>query len=161
MDIPPTDILVPALPLPQGDTAPRFAGDATLTQARGGDGNPNGRGAGFGYGSGDGTGTGGAGRAGEARKAQEGAPKEWGVLQKVQAHYPPLALKYRVQGYVVVRVTVDENGVPIKVQPVRGSDLLMPECLRVLALWRFEPPGKYGLSAPVSFPVVYKFEIDT
>jgi TonB family protein len=150
------------LPLPKGDAAPKFAGDPALAQAAGGDGNPNGRGAGFGYGSGDGTGAGGTGVAGGggAGKAAKGAPKVWGVLKKVQLYYPPLALKHRVQGYVVVRVTVDENGLPIMVQPTSGHELLLPECLRVLALWRFEPPGKYGLIAPVSFPVIYKFELD-
>lgn len=145
--MPPIGALDPTLPLPQGDPSPRFAGDANLPLAAGGDGNPDGRGAGFGPGDGNGAGSGGMGR-------------EWGVLRKVIAVYPPKALKQGIQGYVVVQVTVNGYGVPIQVKPVRGNDLLMAECLRVLPLWQFESPGKYGLRAPVSFPVVYKFEID-
>ncbi len=132
------------LPLSPREPLPTFAGEATLPLAPGGDGNPAGHGFGFGYGTGDGIGQGGG---------------EWGVTKKVRAGYPPQALIKNIQGYVVVLVTVDEQGTPIKVKPIKGNDLLMAECLRVLMLWRFEQPAKYGLHAPVSFPVTHKFEL--
>lgn len=144
------------LPLSQRDPIPTFAGEATLPWVPGGDGNPSGHGFGFGYGTGDGIGEGGN------RKAKTTIPQpaqEWGVMKKVKANYPQRALKFKIQGYVVVLVTIDENGVPIKVKPVKGNDILMAEALRVVMLWRFEQPARYGISAPASFPVVHKFEL--
>lgn len=143
-------------PLPQRDSAPTFAGEATLPQASNGDGNPSGHGFGFGYGTGEGSGEGGI-RKGNTSIPQ--AVSEWGVTKRVKANYPQQALKFKIQGYVVVLVTIDENGIPINAKPVKGSDILMAEALRVVLLWRFERPAKYGLLAPVSFPVIHKFEL--
>lgn len=150
VDVPPVEDLENLLPLPKRNPVPTFAGEATLPKALGGDGNPSGHGMGYGYGSGNGI------RQGNGRVKPE-APRQWGVMKKVVADYPPRALKFKIEGYVTVRVTVNAQGIPITVEPIQGNEILMAECLRVLMLWRFEEPAKYGLPAPASFPVVHKF----
>lgn len=139
------------------DLGLRIVGDPMLPVATGGDGHPSGRGNGFGSGNGDGMGS--AGGRGGGAKAKP-IPTEWGVLRKVPAVYPYQARLHHIEGYVVVMVTVDALGRPTALRPLSGSDLLMPECLRVLKLWQFEPPGKYGIEAPATFPMTYLFRLD-
>jgi TonB family protein len=139
---PQVEIQDETLPLPQRKAIPTFAGDPLLPKQLAGDSIPAGHGMGFGSDTGLG-----------------GGRPEWGITRRVNANYPKRALELGIQGYVTVQVTVDARGIPIDAKPVRGDAILMSECLRVIRLWIFEMPAKYGLSAPASFPVVYKFQL--
>jgi TonB family protein len=53
--------------------------------------------------------------------------------------YPPLARAVRVQGVVVVSVTLDDEGSVTVATPVSGSKVLIPPCLDNARKWKFVP----------------------
>jgi len=74
--------------------------------------------------------------------------------------YPPRALAQRMQGTVLLRVLVDEQGKPIDVAVEHSSGHALLDrsaCAQVLASWRFQPAQVQGRAirawarVPVSF----------
>lgn len=79
------------------------------------------------------------------------APSDAGIAPSAEAtlayrsaplQFPALALRQRMQGTVLLRVLVDENGVPVQVEIEHGSGYTVLDRSareQVLAHWRFQP----------------------
>ncbi len=78
-------------------------------------------------------------------------------IEMIMPVYPERALKERVRGLVVLRVTVSESGIPLEVAVQKGARADLNEAAVAAARqWRFEPGRKNGRAvrtfATVSFP---------
>jgi len=75
----------------------------------------------------------------------EVAPK---ILRVVKPVYPPMALRARMGGTVLLRVLVGENGLPLDVQVISGAaGGLTESAVSAVRKWRFTPGQRGG--APV------------
>ena len=75
------------------------------------------------------------------------------VVSFEDLRYPPLARMERVQGAVVVRVTLDDKGNVVESEAVSGAKLLLPDSLANAKKWRFRPnPSKAAV-------IVYNFRL--
>jgi hypothetical protein len=79
--------------------------------------------------------------------------KEIKVVSFEELHYPALARTARIQGVVVTRAKLDNQGNVVDAVGVSGSGLLLPISLENVKKWRFEP------NARKSVIVVYNFTI--
>ena len=68
--------------------------------------------------------------------------------------YPVMARISRIQGVVVIRVMLSDDGTVVSARPISGPKELIPECLANSKKWRFEPtPDKMAV-------IIYEFRID-
>ncbi len=125
-----------------------------------------GTGNGYGQGKGTGTGTGdGTGSEGSGNGAGDGAGplvvpySQIGLLKVINPNYPDRARRVGLEGDVVVRVTIDENGKPIDLHLVKGETLFVDEALKVLPKWRFTPVTHQGKRVRATFDAVLKFNL--
>lgn len=81
------------------------------------------------------------------------------VLHRVEPQYPDLARRARVQGAVVLLMTVDELGLPTQVQVVEGPLVLQEVAMRAARQWRFEPARLEGRPVPASFRLTLNFSL--
>lgn len=82
------------------------------------------------------------------------------VLNQVAPVYPSLAKMVKAQGAVVLRMTIDEQGVPTDVKVVSGPHpLLVNEAVRVARLWRFQPATVDGAAVPATFQLTVNFKL--
>lgn len=68
--------------------------------------------------------------------------------------YPLLARRAKVQGVVVVKATLDENGRVVGASAISGANLLIPDVLENAKKWTFRPNSRH------SAVIVYDFRID-
>jgi TonB family protein len=61
------------------------------------------------------------------------------LTTRVAPVYPALARQARIQGDVVIRLTIDEAGVPTDIRLVSGHPMLSPAALDAVKHWRFRP----------------------
>jgi protein TonB len=80
------------------------------------------------------------------------------VARVVKPVYPPLALQARVGATVVLRVLVNERGLPDEIEVLReGRAGLTEAAVRAVKGWTFEPARKDGvpvktwISVPIPF----------
>ncbi|HJU84338.1 MAG TPA: energy transducer TonB [Holophagaceae bacterium] len=128
-----------------------------LPVAPGGDGREKGQG-------GTGVGVGGSGHGaggGIFRTAAGGGTalpiKDVVRLRQVLPDYPKAAKRMFVEGDVVVRMTIDEQGAPIAVEIVSGHDLLRADTLQAAWQWRFEPIQYQGHPVQATFELVFRY----
>jgi protein TonB len=57
----------------------------------------------------------------------------------VQPEYPPLARQTHVSGTVVVNAVIDEHGNVVGARALSGHPLLIPEALKAVLQWKYEP----------------------
>lgn len=82
------------------------------------------------------------------------------VLFQVQPSYPSLARIAKIQGPVVLLMTVDAQGVPSEVQVVSGPHpTLCNEAMRVARLWRFEAARVDGQAVAAQFRLTVVFRL--
>jgi TonB family protein len=97
-----------------------------------------------------------AGNAAEARVESGGndssAPK---LEYSVPPGYPPLARMARIQGDVVLRVTVDGRGKVIELEVKDGHPLLVKAALDAVRQWKYSKPAV----VPMHFEVTVHFEL--
>ena len=82
-----------------------------------------------------------------------------GLAGNAPPRYPPIALRRREQGRVLLRVTVSAVGrvIAIAVQQSSGSDLLDSAAMAAVRDWRFAPATRGGVpvegiaEAPINF----------
>jgi TonB family protein len=79
------------------------------------------------------------------------------VTKRVEPRYPSLAQMAHIQGDVIVRVAVDENGKVTDAKPVSGHPMLIQEAVPAVKDWRFEPFLEEGKAVPVSTLVKVEF----
>lgn len=75
------------------------------------------------------------------------------VASFVDLAYPVSALNAKVQGAVVIRATLDDDGNGLEVFALSGSRALIPDCLSNAKQWKFKP-NKDRMAT-----IVYDFEI--
>ena len=80
------------------------------------------------------------------------APK---LEHAVPPEYPPLAKMARIQGDVVLEVTIDEEGKVTNLEVVSGHPLLVKAALDAVHQWRYAKPAV----APMHFEVTVHFEL--
>jgi TonB family protein len=69
--------------------------------------------------------------------------------------YPPLARNARIEGVVVVKVELDDQGNVTDSTAISGTQPLIPSCLTNSKKWRFRPnPRKTAI-------IVYDFRVDS
>ena len=81
------------------------------------------------------------------------------VLQQVTPVYPALARMTRVQGAVVLLMTIDDRGVPTEVKVLEGHPGLQEAALQAARQWRFEPARVDGRPVPASFRLTLNFRL--
>jgi len=81
------------------------------------------------------------------------------VLHQVTPVYPALARMTRVQGAVVLLMTIDETGVPTDVKVLAGHPGLQEAALQAARQWRFEPARVDGRPVPASFRLTLNFRL--
>ena len=81
------------------------------------------------------------------------------VLRQVDPVYPPFARLARIQGVVVLLMTIDEAGVPTDVKVLEGQPALQAEALSAARRWRFEPARVDGRPVPATFRLTLNFRL--
>lgn len=82
------------------------------------------------------------------------------VLYQVQPNYPPLARYARIQGAVVLRMTIDAQGIPTDVRVISSPHTALEgESLRVAHLWRFQPARLDGRPIAAKFNLTLNYRL--
>ena len=81
------------------------------------------------------------------------------VLRQVDPVYPEFARRARIQGPVVLLMTVDEQGQPIQVQVLEGHPVFREAATQAARQWRFEPARVDGRPVAASFRLTLKFSL--
>ncbi|MDE3180792.1 MAG: M56 family metallopeptidase [Acidobacteriota bacterium] len=77
------------------------------------------------------------------------------LINHVFVVYPPLARVARLQGNVVLRITVDKDGTVSNTDVLSGHPLLIKAALEAVREWKFSPPA----NAPVTTNVTFTFRV--
>lgn len=81
------------------------------------------------------------------------------ILRIVKPLYPAFALRARIGGIVLLRVTVSETGEPLDVQVLKGvSGGLTQSAVTAVRSWRFEPATRGGVPVrdAVTIPIPFQ-----
>ena len=81
------------------------------------------------------------------------------VLHRVDPIYPEFARRARIQGPVVLMMTVDEWGQPIQVQVMEGHPVFHETAMQAARQWRFEPARLNGRPVSAAFRLTLKFAL--
>ncbi len=81
------------------------------------------------------------------------------VLHAVNPTYPTMARISHLQGPVELLMTLDERGVPSRVEVVSGHPAFHAEAERAARLWRFEPATLEGRPVPARFRLTIAFRL--
>ena len=130
--------------------------DTHLPQATGGTGLPHGDG----HAGGRGLGKGGSGRAmirGVPGMNPELNMNDLEIIHEEIPQYPILAEWGGIQGDVVIRVTINEKGVPIRTELLEGPPPLRSETMRAVKLWRFGKGIFRGKSLNATFDMTFRY----
>ncbi len=73
--------------------------------------------------------------------------------------YPAAAREARIQGTVVVELTVDESGIPEQVKALEGPEELTPTAIEYAKEWRFEPYEVKGKAVKARFKLTMPFKL--
>jgi protein TonB len=73
--------------------------------------------------------------------------------------YPPLAKIAKIQGTVVVEITIGIDGIPIKAQAVDGPPQLRPAAETYAMQWKFEPAMLNGVPQTAKFKLTMPFRL--
>jgi len=77
----------------------------------------------------------------------------------IKPAYPPLALRARIGGIVVLRVLVSEKGAPLEVEVLRGARAGLSEAaVEAVKRWTFAPASKSGVAVRTWMTVPIPFE---
>ena len=81
------------------------------------------------------------------------------IATVVKPTYPPLALKARIGGIVVLRVLVSEKGLPLEIQVARKAPAgLDAAAVAAVRRWTFTPPVAGGVPVRTWMMVPIPFE---
>ncbi len=83
------------------------------------------------------------------------------LVFKVDPEYPRLARQARVEGLVIMQVTVDEQGKVTNVQVLRGHPLLVNAAVNAVKQWRYKPTYLNGHAVPVIATVTVTFALSS
>jgi TonB family protein len=81
------------------------------------------------------------------------------ILQPRRVDYPPLALRQKVEGLVIVSVLVSEDGKALEAKILRGSPLLNPAALEAARGTRYQPATIDGVKVRSYFTYTIPFRL--
>ncbi len=85
-----------------------------------------------------------------------------GYFRNQPPEYPQLAKQMRQEGLVILRVEIDQKGIPVQVEVKQGSGfpLLDQAALKAVKRWRFQPEqiGDSPVKSVVAIPVRFRLE---
>lgn len=81
------------------------------------------------------------------------------VHDYVPPEYPTAAVFARVSGVVILRVTIDSLGTPVRWDVIEGDPLLVAATLKVFPRWHFIPPVYHGEKVGATFEVGVRFTL--
>lgn len=79
------------------------------------------------------------------------------ILRQVNPAYPSMAVAAHLQGQVVIRMTIDAQGLPAQVEAVSGPQVFQEPAMRAARQWRFEPARQNGEPVPATFLLTLNF----
>lgn len=79
------------------------------------------------------------------------------ILRQVTPVYPPMAKMAHLQGQVVIRMTIDTNGVPVQVETVSGQEVFKGSAADAARQWRFAPAMQNGQPVAATFLLTLNF----
>jgi protein TonB len=79
------------------------------------------------------------------------------LVRKVEPEYPELARRARVQGVVILVVTVDEEGNVSEINVSRGHPMLNDAAVNAVKQWKYSPTLLNGEPIPVTATVTVNF----
>ena len=79
------------------------------------------------------------------------------VLHQVDPAYPPLAKMSHLQGQVVLRMTIDDQGVPFQIEAISGPQVFQGPAQQAARQWRFEAARQNGQAVPATFLLTLNF----
>ncbi len=82
------------------------------------------------------------------------------LIYKVNPVYPPLALKARVTGSVVLEAIVDEEGSVAEVKVLSGHAFLVDAAVQAVKQWKYSPTVLNGEPVPVIATVTVIFRLN-
>ena len=82
--------------------------------------------------------------------------KTWNVTPE----YPRLARLRRIDGIVILEVTVDRQGEVSSVSVLRSAEGLVEAAVEAVRQWRYEPTIVNGSPVSVIFTETVRFQID-
>jgi protein TonB len=80
------------------------------------------------------------------------------IKRQVKPTYPPLALRQRLEGRVLLQAVVTEDGTLRDVKVLKGDSLLAHAAMEAVARWSYRPYRLNGqpISMPTEITVVFK-----
>jgi TonB family protein len=85
------------------------------------------------------------------QNGSEGRSIEKYAVKRVVPQYPPLARQYRIEGTVVVRISVGGDGKVAKADFVRGHNIFRSVSLDAAKRWEFKVPNNEPLEGIIRF----------
>jgi TonB family protein len=79
------------------------------------------------------------------------------LIRKVPPRYPELARRARVEGEVVLKISVNEEGDVSNVEVISGHQLLRQAAVDAVKQWRYEPTVLNGKPVPVIATITVNF----
>jgi protein TonB len=79
------------------------------------------------------------------------------LIQRVEPSYPELAKRARIQGIVLLQVTVGEAGNVTDIKVIRGHPLLNDGAVAAVRKWKYSPTLLNGEPVPVIATVTVNF----
>ncbi len=81
------------------------------------------------------------------------------LIYKQPVVYPDLALKARITGIVLLRITVDEEGKVADVKVISGHPVLVPAAVEAVSHWKYSPTMLNGQAVRVIATVAVNFAL--
>lgn len=81
------------------------------------------------------------------------------LIRRVKPVYPPIALKARIEGIVIVEAVTNIYGKVVQVNLRKGHPLLNPAAVDAVRKWVYEPYVIGGIPKPVVFTVTVTFRL--
>jgi protein TonB len=81
------------------------------------------------------------------------------IIHRVNPVYPPLALRARIEGDVVLEALLAEDGRVRNVEAKSGNPLLIDEAKKAVSQWVYEPTYLNGEPYPVILEVTVEFRL--
>jgi TonB family protein len=82
------------------------------------------------------------------------------LTNKVDAPYPPMARIARIQGEVIIDLSISETGSVSNVRAISGHPILIQSATDTVRQWRYEPFIRDGKAVPVKASVLVRFSMD-
>ena len=79
------------------------------------------------------------------------------LIKRIDPEYPPLAKAARLQGKVLLKVTISKDGAVTSVSVVSGHPMLIPSALTAVSKRLYEPTVLDGVPTPIDLRVEINF----